>query len=114
MNKFSAAWRLPAALGACTVLAHPWALAQGKPPSSNVQATAAPASPLDVNAKVPGFVHQSAFKDFRRITDEPVGSWRAANETVNRVGGWRAYAREAQSPAAPSPSTQSPSPKAKP
>jgi hypothetical protein len=24
--------------------------------------------------------------------------WAQANETVNRIGGWRAYAREAQTP----------------
>lgn len=41
--------------------------------------------------------YRSAFDGFRRFTDQPVGSWREANDTVGRVGGWRAYAREAQS-----------------
>lgn len=37
----------------------------------------------------------SALRDFRRFSDEPVASWRAANETVQRIGGWQAYSREA-------------------
>jgi hypothetical protein len=32
-----------------------------------------------------------------------VGSWREANDTVNRIGGWRAYAREAKPPESPPP-----------
>jgi hypothetical protein len=34
-----------------------------------------------------------------------VGSWREANDTVNRIGGWRAYAREAKQPQSPPPAT---------
>lgn len=40
--------------------------------------------------------YRSAFDGFRRFADQPVGSWREANDTVGRVGGWRAYAREAE------------------
>lgn len=36
----------------------------------------------------------SALRDFRRFSDEPVASWREANETVRRIGGWQAYSRE--------------------
>ncbi len=38
----------------------------------------------------------SAFEGYRRFTDAPPTDWRSANETVGRIGGWRAYAREAQ------------------
>jgi hypothetical protein len=44
--------------------------------------------------------HHSAFSGYTRHSDTPVGPWREVNDTVQRVGGWRAYAREA---AAPSP-----------
>ncbi|GAB4482478.1 MAG: hypothetical protein OHK0044_31510 [Burkholderiaceae bacterium] len=37
----------------------------------------------------------SPLRDFRAFADEPVASWREANETVRRIGGWQAYSREA-------------------
>ena len=36
---------------------------------------------------------------YRPLAEAPVGSWKEANERVNRIGGWRAYAREAAQPA---------------
>lgn len=42
----------------------------------------------------------SAFDGYRSYTEEPVASWRDANDQVREIGGWRAYAREAQAPAA--------------
>ena len=63
----------------------------------------APASPdpLDAAAGVPDAQHRSAFAGYRGLADEPVGSWRAANDAVERAGGWKAYAREAAEPDAP-------------
>lgn len=55
--------------------------------------------PLSPQASVPPLVHESAFTRYRRLSDAPVGSWRDANDTVNRIGGWRVYAREAAQPA---------------
>jgi hypothetical protein len=52
------------------------------------------ADPLDAKAAVPPAVHRSAIASTRRATEPSVGSWREANEAVNRIGGWRAYARE--------------------
>ncbi len=46
---------------------------------------------------------ESAFRGYRGYADEPVASWREANDQVRQIGGWRAYAREAQAPAAPAP-----------
>ena len=57
--------------------------------------------PLNAQASIAPLVHQSAFTQYRRLTDEPVGSWRDANDTVTRIGGWRVYAREAARPASP-------------
>lgn len=45
----------------------------------------------------------SAFREYRPFTDSPPSDWRGANDTVGRIGGWRAYAREAQAPGEPRP-----------
>ena len=63
-------------------------------------ATARP-DPLDAAAGVPDVQHRSAFAGYRGLADEPVGLWRAANEAVERAGGWKAYAREAAEADAP-------------
>ena len=67
---------------------------------------AAHPDPLDARAAVPATTYESALSKYRRFGDEPAISWRQANETTDAVGGWRAYAREAQgaasAPARPS------------
>lgn len=40
--------------------------------------------------------HPSAFEGYRAFSDEPVPSWKAANDTAARIGGWREYAKQAQ------------------
>ena len=59
--------------------------------------------PLNAQAVVPALVHTSAFAAYRRYADAAPIAWKEANDTVTRIGGWRAYAREAAepSPAAP-------------
>jgi hypothetical protein len=42
--------------------------------------------------------YASAFTSYQRFQDAQPGSWRDVNQTVNRIGGWRAYARQAQEP----------------
>lgn len=64
--------------------------------------------PLNARAAVPLLVHESAFAQYRRLTDEKVTSWKEANDTVTRIGGWRFYAREAAQPDAPAPAASSP------
>lgn len=54
--------------------------------------------PLDPKAQVPSMRYESAFAQFRRIGDAKPVAWREANDAVARIGGWRAYAREAQQP----------------
>lgn len=68
------------------------AQAQGAP------ARTARADPLDPQARVPAAIHQSPLAGYRRLGDDRRLSWKEANETVNRIGGWRVYAREAQQP----------------
>jgi hypothetical protein len=67
--------------------------------------------PLDPKADVPAVRYQSPFaQPARAAHPAPIG-WREANDAVARIGGWRAYAREAQHPepvAAPAPAASAP------
>jgi hypothetical protein len=68
--------------------------------AQNPPSPATTSGPLDASASVPPFVYRSTLSTYRRLgNDQPV-PWREANETVGRIGGWRAYAREASEPAA--------------
>lgn len=66
----------------------------------------------------PQGVYRSAFEGYRAFADEPVRPWRETNDTVGRIGGWKAYAREIQAtdarpvtaPAAAGASTPAPDP----
>ena len=50
--------------------------------------------------------YRSPFDGYQRFTQEQVGSWKAANENVGRIGGWREYAKESRSPASSPPKPQ--------
>jgi hypothetical protein len=94
----AAAPRWYRALGLAACLALPAAVA-ASPPGND---------PTQANAAVPRIEFKSAFEGYLPAREVNVGSWRAANETVGRIGGWRAYAREAHgqgSPADPRPSS---------
>lgn len=54
--------------------------------------TAPPTAPSSAPVAAAG----SAFEAYRPFADEPLIPWRQANDQVGRIGGWRAYAREAQ------------------
>ena len=95
---------LPAALTALTLTVQVPAQAQAAAPSSRPD-------PLDPQARIPTLSYQSSFAAYRRLDDGQLISWRDANDTVSRIGGWRVYAREAQQPdaaAAAAPSASAP------
>lgn len=74
--------------------------------SGGVLAALSLAAPVAAQAPAPGqapIAWRSAFEGYQPHTEAPVASWREANDTVGRVGGWRAYAREAQAPAGSAP-----------
>lgn len=71
------------------------ALAAAAPQAAHAQAPADRPDPLDARAPVAPLQYRSAFDGYRRFADEPVRSWIESNETVGRIGGWKAYAREA-------------------
>ncbi|RPH65205.1 MAG: hypothetical protein EHM83_06960 [Burkholderiales bacterium] len=86
-------WCLPALLVAV-------ASAAAAPITVHAQAPAHPdrPDPLDAQAPVAPLQYRSGFGDYRRLADEPVGSWSEANDRVGRIGGWKVYAREASEP----------------
>lgn len=58
--------------------------------------------------------YTSAIGTYQAYEDQPVQSWREANDRVGRIGGWRAYAKEARAakPAGPASSPLSSDPHA--
>ncbi|MEN9629626.1 MAG: multi-Cu oxidase [Pseudomonadota bacterium] len=91
----AASWRLPPLAGALFAAS----MSMASPP-------AARPDPLDPAAAVPPATYASSLRPLRRAADAKPVPWREANDTVTRIGGWRAYAREplpgaaASSPAA--------------
>jgi hypothetical protein len=55
-----------------------------------------PSTPSNLTPPVRPLVYQSPFTDYQAYKEQPIGSWRDAIDTVGKVGGWRAYVREAQ------------------
>lgn len=58
-------------------------------------AVAAHAMQPETPSREDGLRHASAFDGYRAYADEPVRPWAETNDEVRRIGGWRAYAREA-------------------
>lgn len=67
----------------------PVALAQGAADA------AVPAPKAGAPATETSLQFNSTFSGYRAYTEQAVGSWREANDEVGRIGGWRAYAKEA-------------------
>lgn len=95
----------PLALLLLLALAAPITSAQTPaPPHGGPSAAAVP-------APAASSLYRPAFEGYRRWADEPVQPWRRSNDAVGRLGGWRAYAREAQQ-AAPAASAAAQPPQA--
>ena len=41
---------------------------------------------------------QSGLEGYKRFADQPVAPWKPTNDEVGRIGGWKAYAKEAREP----------------
>ena len=52
--------------------------------------------PTNGDAKVPPVKYQSSFRNYHPLGEDKFIPWKAANDEVNRIGGWRTYAREAR------------------
>ena len=55
--------------------------------------------------------YTSPIVDYQPYIDEKVASWKVSNDKVGQIGGWRAYAKEAQQPDNMSTPAQSSTPK---
>jgi hypothetical protein len=83
------AWPRHISRALCAALLLPlWASAQPR-------AASAP-DPLDASARVSPLRYSPAFAGYKPLSEVPVVSWRAANDAVTRIGGWRVYLRESQ------------------
>lgn len=51
----------------------------------------------------PTLKFDSTLSRYKAMTDQKLGSWREANDTVTRIGGWRTYLKQAQEPDAKAP-----------
>ena len=98
-------WLMPA-----TLCALAFAATAQTPPS-----TARKADPLNPSVAVPAVTYESALSRYRRAGEDKAIRWRESNDTAARIGGWRAYAREAQQPepAASAPDAQPAKPDSK-
>jgi len=104
-------WLMPAALCAVSLAAQ----AQSATPTNAGRATPATRpDPLDAKASVPALSYESPFSRYRPLSDDKAVSWREANDEVTRIGGWRAYAREAQAPASATPDANAGAPASSP
>jgi hypothetical protein len=72
-------------------------------PIATPAATGSRADPADARAPVPPALYVSPLRSYQAFTEASVAPWRETNERVRQRGGWRAYAREAQQPAAAQP-----------
>lgn len=52
--------------------------------------------PTAADSPAPPAQYKSPFKDYRPLGEDKRIPWRAANDEVGRIGGWRVYLREAQ------------------
>ncbi len=61
----------------------------------------AEADPANAKTAVPASKYESPFRDYRPFGEDKPIPWKDANDDVARIGGWRAYAKEAREPQAP-------------
>ena len=91
MSKYSQ-WRYLAALSTLAVIgasAQPVAPVTPTPAQSTASAATAP---LTQGSTTP---YRSAFEHYQPFAEDKVLPWKEANDTVRAIGGWRAYAKEA-------------------
>lgn len=72
-------------------------------PGLHAEPAAPRPDPLDARVPVPAPVYTPLVRPLPRAEEPAPDAWQAANARVARIGGWRAYAREAAAPAASAP-----------
>ena len=76
-------------------------------PAFSASASGPRSAPHDPLAPVPALHYDSSLAGYRPFSDDPIKPWKEANDNVGRIGGWRAYAREAAMPTVPAPAPAS-------
>ena len=89
-----------------------WLLSAGlllSVPSAHAQSTvgAVTTAPTNTASVVSPFQYRSVFTHYHLFNEQPVLPWREANDDVEKIGGWRFYAKEASQPDAADTSTKS-------
>lgn len=87
---------LPTAVGLLVVSL--WATQASAQASASAPANIASPAATE-QAAVPAY--RSAFEGYQRYTEEKTVNWKDANDATARIGGWRAYAKEASEAQAP-------------
>ena len=72
-------------------------------PVAHGQARPGPDTAVEKRIDTPGVAYESPFKGYRKLEDQPIASWREANDLVHQLGGWKAFAsgKVPDAPAAP-------------
>jgi hypothetical protein len=97
------------ALGFCLSVGQAQQADRAVPPLSSTHSAAAAATTTSRAANT-SLVYTSVFSSYKPMTDQKLGNWRDANDTVTRIGGWRTYLKEAQTPDIVVPPTQTTNP----
>jgi len=78
--------------------------------SAGVAAAQAPAAQDTRGPSLPTQLrYTSAIGTYQAYEDQPVQSWREANDRVGQIGGWRTYAKEARTAKPAEPASSPPS-----
>jgi hypothetical protein len=85
-------------LAALALLVLPW--------SASIAQTPAARPPANTPIEATPAPFRSALDNYQPYTDEKIAPWKAANEQVDRNGGWRAYAKEGRAAASPAATPQ--------
>lgn len=64
------------------------------------QTVASPPGPFTAPSTASPAIYQSALEGYQPYRDEKIKPWKESNDTVGKIGGWRAYAKEVAEPAA--------------
>ncbi len=75
-----------------------WSTAATAQDSATASPPAAPAAPSAAMTQEAAAAYRSAMEAYQPYTDEKTVNWKESNDNAGRIGGWRAYAKEASQP----------------
>lgn len=78
----------------------PWMAVLSSTATVSAQPAPQVSPPPSQAGQAPTANYRSTLEGYRPFTDEKILPWKQANDTVGKIGGWRAYAKEAHDAAA--------------